>query len=148
MSAIGPTYARRALGTSKNFDSSVVSHRAGPDRRRLTVCRSTSGQSLGIVLTGGSKGLGFALAQKFLAAGDKVVICGRNEERLKAAQRSLRPQSPEQLSALVCDVSRADDVDRLMGFSQEKLGTIHRCVLDRAYVLNHHIPALRKAGYV
>ena len=128
MSATCSTSGRPTYGFSRVLNKSAPHlvaqvHRS---RRQILICRSTSGQQLGIVLTGGSKGLGFALAQEFLAAGDKVVICGRNEERLKAAERSLRPEFPEQLSAVVCDVSKADEVDRLMEFSQGKLGTIHR----------------------
>ena len=51
--------------------------------------------SLGVVITGGSAGLGFALASAFLAAGDRVVICGRNHERLDGALHSLSEGFPE-----------------------------------------------------
>ena len=36
---------------------------------------------------GGSKGLGFAMAREFLAAGDSVVICGRDPGRLEVCSR-------------------------------------------------------------
>lgn len=35
------------------------------------------------VITGGSGGIGFAIAQKFLSCGAKVIICGTSEEKLK-----------------------------------------------------------------
>ncbi len=41
------------------------------------------------VVTGGSSGIGFAIAQQLLSAGFQVHICGRNQERLTAAVRSL-----------------------------------------------------------
>ncbi|MEV5707221.1 SDR family oxidoreductase [Actinoallomurus sp. NPDC052274] len=39
-----------------------------------------------VLVTGGTKGIGFVIAETFLAAGAEVVVCGRNEpERLPAA---------------------------------------------------------------
>lgn len=38
-----------------------------------------------ILVTGGSKGIGYAMAKKFVAEGAKVMITGRNEEVLKQA---------------------------------------------------------------
>lgn len=35
-----------------------------------------------IVITGGSKGIGYAMAKKFVSEGAEVVITGRNEESL------------------------------------------------------------------
>ena len=36
-----------------------------------------------IVITGGSKGIGLAMAKKFISEGAKVLVTGRNEESLK-----------------------------------------------------------------
>ncbi len=41
-----------------------------------------------ILVTGGTGGIGLALARRFLAAGNEVIICGRREDRLRAAQAS------------------------------------------------------------
>ena len=43
----------------------------------------------GVLITGGTSGIGLAAARMFLVAGEKVVITGRNEERGKAALQSL-----------------------------------------------------------
>jgi len=40
-----------------------------------------------VLITGGATGIGYAMAELFLAAGNEVIICGRREERLLAAQR-------------------------------------------------------------
>jgi uncharacterized oxidoreductase len=40
-----------------------------------------------VLITGGATGIGYAMAELFLAAGNDVIICGRREERLIAAQR-------------------------------------------------------------
>ena len=43
------------------------------------------------LVTGGGAGLGLAIASALVAAGTTTIICGRNEEKLAAAQQSLGP---------------------------------------------------------
>ena len=42
-----------------------------------------------VLVTGGATGIGFALAERFLAAGSRVIVCGRREEALQAARKAL-----------------------------------------------------------
>lgn len=58
-----------------------------------------------IIVTGGSSGIGFALAHAFADAGGHVVITGRSEARLKEAAAS-----HEKLTGMVCDVTRDDQI--------------------------------------
>ncbi|MBU1106199.1 MAG: SDR family NAD(P)-dependent oxidoreductase [Candidatus Riflebacteria bacterium] len=53
-----------------------------------------------VLITGGSNGIGLALAEQFLQRGNKVLICGRREEKLQEARR----KNPE-LITRACDVS-------------------------------------------
>lgn len=53
-----------------------------------------------VLITGGSSGIGYALAEAFLAANSQVIICARNAERLLDA----RARHPS-LHTWVCDVS-------------------------------------------
>jgi uncharacterized oxidoreductase len=39
-----------------------------------------------ILLTGGSSGIGMALAKRFVAAGNQVIITGRRADALRAAR--------------------------------------------------------------
>lgn len=96
--------------------------------RALAETRSNEIESKkrGIVITGGTKGLGYALAREFLAGRDNVVICGRNEDQLAAAIDALQAGFPGAIvDGIRCDVSNATDVAALASFATEKLGTIH-----------------------
>lgn len=53
-----------------------------------------------VLITGGSSGIGLAMAEAFLEAGSTVVICGRDEGRLGEAKRKYPA-----LQTLVCDVA-------------------------------------------
>ncbi|HVO04757.1 MAG TPA: SDR family oxidoreductase [Candidatus Cybelea sp.] len=56
-----------------------------------------------VLITGGATGIGYAMAEAFLAAGSAVAICGRRKRRLQEAQA----QHPV-LRVRVCDVEDAD----------------------------------------
>jgi uncharacterized oxidoreductase len=58
-----------------------------------------------VLITGGATGIGYAIAESFLKAGNEVIICGRREERLLEAQK----KHPE-LHIKVCDLAK--EVDR------------------------------------
>lgn len=90
---------------------------------------SSNGASPGkrIVITGGSKGLGLAMAREFLGGypQDSVVLCGRNAERLEAALADLRRQfGADRVHGTTCDVSSPEDVARLGEFVGERLGGV------------------------
>jgi uncharacterized oxidoreductase len=62
-----------------------------------------------ILITGGGSGIGFALAKEFLKHGNKIIISGRNIEKLKIA----RVNFPE-LEIIQCDISDEDSVKALV----------------------------------
>ena len=62
-----------------------------------------------ILITGGSAGIGFEIAKLFSEAGNKVIITGRNEERLNAAVAKL-----SNTVGIVSDVSQEGDVNALV----------------------------------
>lgn len=61
------------------------------------------------VVTGGSRGIGLAIARRLAESGCRVAICGRDVESLRAASETITPASGVPL-ALKCDVSNAIDV--------------------------------------
>ena len=63
------------------------------------------------VVTGGSKGLGLAMARQFAASGARVAILARGAADLKAA-RELLARDSIAVRDYVCDVSKAADIAR------------------------------------
>ncbi|XP_051179216.1 chlorophyll(ide) b reductase NOL, chloroplastic [Lolium perenne] len=78
-----------------------------------------------VIITGSTKGIGYALARKFLNAGDNVVICSRSAERVESATSDLKKEFGEQhVWGTVCDVREGKDVKALVDFARDKLGYI------------------------
>jgi len=61
------------------------------------------------VVTGGSKGIGLAVARRFAGSGAKVAILARGAQDLKAARAQLAKDGPE-VHDYVCDVAKAADI--------------------------------------
>jgi uncharacterized oxidoreductase len=67
-----------------------------------------------ILITGGATGIGFALAEAFLKAGNKVLICGRRQAKLEEAKTRL-----PKLKVRQCDISRKDSRESLYNWVRE-----------------------------
>ncbi len=76
-----------------------------------------------IIITGGSSGIGKALAEVFGKAGARVVITGRNQQNLASAAAELNHQNIEVLS-VVSDVSLEEECERVAQKTMEVFGTI------------------------
>jgi NAD(P)-dependent dehydrogenase (short-subunit alcohol dehydrogenase family) len=63
-----------------------------------------------ILVTGGSKGIGLAIARRFHAEGFTTLVCARDPAALDDARRAMPG-----LHALECDMTRPADVARLAG---------------------------------
>jgi len=61
-----------------------------------------------ILITGGSTGIGFQLAKQLLAKGNKIIITGRDLNKLKKAKELL-----PQIHTIQSDVSKAGDIESL-----------------------------------
>jgi len=73
------------------------------------------------IVTGGSKGIGAAVAAELLAEGASVAICARHPDELEATAVRLRAQGGQVISA-VADVTSAVEIDRFVGESADALG--------------------------
>ena len=65
-----------------------------------------------VVVTGGSRGLGLAIAEEFLLYGARVALIARDKEELSHARDMLIGQgaSPDDIMTLQCDVTTADEI--------------------------------------
>jgi 3-oxoacyl-[acyl-carrier protein] reductase len=76
-----------------------------------------------VLVTGGSQGIGFAIADAFAAGECDVAICGRTEDVLRDAAERLRARHPDaRIEARRADVAREDDVDALIAGVVDALG--------------------------
>ena len=62
-----------------------------------------------ILITGGGSGIGLETARKFSAMGNKIIITGRNIEKLNAAAHGL-----DNVSVIQCDLTVESEVDALV----------------------------------
>jgi 3-oxoacyl-[acyl-carrier protein] reductase len=74
------------------------------------------------VVTGGSRGIGLAIAQSLLADGASVVISGTTERHLQEAQRTLSAAGGDRLAAVRADVREPEAADRLVGTAVDRFG--------------------------
>jgi NAD(P)-dependent dehydrogenase (short-subunit alcohol dehydrogenase family) len=105
-----------------------------------------SGQQPVALITGGSAGLGWAIAETMMRNGYRVVIVGRDESRMKeACQRCSSPAGS--LDWYQCDVTQAAEVNRMMATivqRHRRLDVLLNCVgtSDRGLIQNLSVERL------
>lgn len=83
-----------------------------------------------IIVTGGGKGLGAAMATKFVSEGALVLISGRNEETLKEKAEQIGCQY------LTLDVQKTDSLDKFIHDADRILGGVD-CLVNNAGISLH-----------
>jgi NAD(P)-dependent dehydrogenase (short-subunit alcohol dehydrogenase family) len=76
------------------------------------------------LITGGSKGLGKAMARGFAEAGSDVVIASRHEDELEATAAEIRSGTGVRVGHVVADMTRREDVRRLADSSLAEMGHV------------------------
>ncbi|MGA7672154.1 MAG: SDR family NAD(P)-dependent oxidoreductase [Nitrolancea sp.] len=74
-----------------------------------------------VVVTGGGTGIGKAIAARFLADGNRVVITGRREQVLREASEELRSSGNGEILWHVCDVGDGEQVDAFVAWIAEEV---------------------------
>jgi NAD(P)-dependent dehydrogenase (short-subunit alcohol dehydrogenase family) len=74
------------------------------------------------LITGGSRGIGYAIAAAYLREGAKVAICGRDEEKLNKTASELSRAG--EVLPIPCDVSDLGQVERMVRTVMERFGRI------------------------
>ena len=73
-----------------------------------------------VLITGGSTGIGSALAELFLKEGNEVIICGRREDRLVEARKKL-----PQVHIKTCNIANAEDRTDLFDWAITNFGKLN-----------------------
>lgn len=76
------------------------------------------------LVTGSSRGIGFAIARALGEAGSVVVLNGRDDDSLERARRSLEHELGRAVHARSCDVTSAEDVDHMVAGVSRDVGAI------------------------
>jgi 3-oxoacyl-[acyl-carrier protein] reductase len=76
------------------------------------------------IVTGGTRGIGYGIAQALLLEGASVFICGREEVRLKTALQALSASHQGAVDGIAADVSLYQDCRKLVAAAVERFGGI------------------------
>jgi NAD(P)-dependent dehydrogenase (short-subunit alcohol dehydrogenase family) len=76
------------------------------------------------VVTGASKGIGFAVAEALARAGANVLLCARNEQEVRRAAESLAGTGGGRAIGVRCDMRSYDDVRALIQKSVSEFGGV------------------------
>ncbi len=96
-----------------------------------------------VLLTGGARGLGFAIAQAFVENRSKIVIVGRDAEKLTRAQRELG----EQAVSIVFDLNEIERMSELLSQISNAVGAIEVLVNNAGINLKKEALAVSNQEY-
>ena len=78
-----------------------------------------------IVITGSTRGIGFALARSFLKRGCRVVISGRKQNLVNVAVERLSKEfATENIVGFACDVAEFNQMEKLWEASVKRFGSV------------------------
>jgi NAD(P)-dependent dehydrogenase (short-subunit alcohol dehydrogenase family) len=86
------------------------------------------------LVTGGSRGIGKAIARQLALEGVDCAICSRTEASLQAAAAELAQETGQRFFPFVADMARADDITQLVSQAAEALGGIDILINNGARV--------------
>jgi uncharacterized oxidoreductase len=87
-----------------------------------------------ILITGGATGIGFALAEQFVKLENRVIICGRRENRLKEASTKLG-----NIPFTICDVTDTNERVRLFGWTVKNFPSTNILVNNAGIQNNYNL---------
>jgi NAD(P)-dependent dehydrogenase (short-subunit alcohol dehydrogenase family) len=92
-----------------------------------------------VVITGASKGIGYACAEAFAAEGAYVVMVSRSQANLDAALARF-PKSRRVPLAIAADMTRADEAERMIAAAEAQAGAID-VLVNSAGAARRYAPA-------
>ena len=98
------------------------------------------------VVTGGTKGLGYAIAMMFAAFGAKVAVSSRHQDECDAVAEEIRSLGGEAVG-IAADVSKTADVKRLIQEAVGQLGGLDILVNNAGVAVTKPILQMDEADY-
>ena len=92
------------------------------------------------LITGGSRGIGKAIARKLALEGVDCVICSRNESSLREAARELMAETGRNIHPIVADIGDPESIQHLVERAAEAMGGIDILVNNGARVSGGDVP--------
>jgi NAD(P)-dependent dehydrogenase (short-subunit alcohol dehydrogenase family) len=121
--ARGEARRRRTLGQKTRRAATLGVLGAGAyclARRAVRGVADLRGQV--VLIAGGSRGLGLAMARQFAAAGCKIALCARDAEELQRAHDELK--SGGEVFTFPCDITKPDEAEKLVAAVSARYGRI------------------------
>ncbi|HEY3064660.1 MAG TPA: SDR family NAD(P)-dependent oxidoreductase [Methylomirabilota bacterium] len=92
------------------------------------------------LVTGGSKGIGRAIALGLAAEGARVAVCARDKATLEKTAEEIRRRSRRDAVVIPADLSQLSEVERVVGAAKDGLGRID--------ILVNNAGAIRGGGFL
>ena len=77
-----------------------------------------------VLVTGGTRGIGRAIARSFASEGAHVAICGRDSERAVAAAAEIADETGGAVHGFQADIAKQGDIDALVAAATKTCGPI------------------------
>jgi NAD(P)-dependent dehydrogenase (short-subunit alcohol dehydrogenase family) len=103
-------------------------------RATATLNRRYDFKNRGVVITGGSRGLGLILARQLAHEGARLAICARSDEELTVAAQELRSLGPSPVFTYRCDVTRPTELADFLTNARFELGAIDVLINDAGLI--------------
>ncbi len=91
------------------------------------------------IITGASSGIGASIAETLAKYGVKVVLAGRNEERLSEVETRIKSNSEVSVATSIVDVTQRDAVNQLVANTQSEFGRVDILVNSAGLMLSSAI---------
>lgn len=76
------------------------------------------------VITGGSVGIGLAVAEALAAEGTNLLLCARDEARITEKAQIIAQSCGVKAVGVAADVSKAEDVDKIVRVAEQEFGGV------------------------
>lgn len=94
-----------------------------------------------VAITGGTRGIGRAIAQELLKAGARVSLCGTRQKSVDEAVRALSEYG--EIDGTAADISRREEAERFVAFTVERFGGLNVLINNAGVGLFGSVATLR-----